>query len=250
MQMFQFQTSSTATELTANRRVSDVGTEQRNYIVSPGFSCERGTFDLLVVVPGEESTYVFAGNGRGEIADYQELEKVPGTVSHVEALRLIGFVEDLDSDDGSEHLIGVGVAEQIDPVEDQEPIDQVKDLEPLGFVGDPEPIDPVEDPEPFERDDYEEPHDFVDAAAPLDQDDPAEPPFFGEKPEPGGFVVTSEILDRVEASSGYLDSAEQVEPLDLADPVEHPKFGPPAYLLDAGAEPVDSDEDQAPLDAS
>ncbi|KMV17645.1 hypothetical protein ACT17_15320 [Mycolicibacterium conceptionense] len=90
-----------ATELPVNRRTSQVGTPQRHYMVIPGFSCSRGLFVLVAVVPGADSTYVFEANGRGDIVDFDPIAIVGGTTDHAAALKRLGLrVDPADSATG------------------------------------------------------------------------------------------------------------------------------------------------------
>ncbi|WP_283604787.1 hypothetical protein [Mycolicibacterium poriferae] len=81
----------TATEFPLHRRPSPIGTVQRHYQLTPEFSSGRGGFSGVVLVPGEDATFLFPADETGEIADYEALARVTGVIEPDAALSTLGY---------------------------------------------------------------------------------------------------------------------------------------------------------------
>lgn len=96
----------TAVELIENRCVSRIGTDQYHYLLHPELDSAIGAFSSVIVVPGETSTYVFAADEDGGIADYRALAVVAHIVDAPTALSQLAYrvdyPESIESGDAPE----------------------------------------------------------------------------------------------------------------------------------------------------
>lgn len=90
--MTHFAITGIANEVTIDRRISLIGTPQRNFLLDPVLISDEGVCSSVVVIAGGRGTYVYASDSEGDIADYTPLAVSPGGTSAGDMLAVMGYL--------------------------------------------------------------------------------------------------------------------------------------------------------------